>query len=245
MDGVKVAEEKLRESASIGDQDGIEESLCQGADINSQNHMNGWTALHWATKRGHPTVIKYLLGRGADPSVSNHKGELPVQMTDNDQLKKMIGNITGNGTSVTVEKQALPITPNYLKNPPFPHGRSRGQRSMGNQGNNNGHPALQQVASSDELVLKVREAESAERDFIEVELSKSALTLENLVELLCEELQVEPSNVVKIRKLPNTIVRKDKDVLRLQEYQELELVMKKKAPFGSTSYAVPLQNLLY
>ena len=42
MDEIKVLEEKLRESASIGDQDGIEECLCQGANINSQNQMNGW-----------------------------------------------------------------------------------------------------------------------------------------------------------------------------------------------------------
>ena len=96
-----------------------------------------------------------------------------------------------------------------------------------------------------ELVLKVREAESAERDFIEVELPRSALTFENLVELCCKELEVEPCNVIKIRKLPNTIVRKDKDVLRLREYQELEVVTKKKPPFGSTPYTVPIQNLLY
>ncbi|XP_041473819.1 ankyrin repeat domain-containing protein 40-like [Lytechinus variegatus] len=246
MDGLKVVEEKLRESASIGDQDGIEECLCQGADINSQNKMNGWTALHWASKRGHPTIVNFLLGRGADPSISNHKGELPVQMTDSEEVKKMIGNISGIGTSVTVEKEALPFTPNYLMNPPFPHGRTRDQRSTSYQGNINGHPPEQTVPMyGDELVLKIREAESAERDFIEVELPRNALTFENLVELCCEELQVEPSNILKIRKLPNTIIRKDKDVVRLQDFQELELVTKKKTPFGSTPYTVPLQNLLY
>ena len=75
-------------------------------------------------------------------------------------------------------------------------------------------------------MLKVR-IEKTE-DFIEIDLEKDRLTFENLVSIMCSELDIDPSNVSKIRKLPNTIVRRDKDVQRLQEYQELELVLKQK-----------------
>lgn len=80
-----------------------------------------------------------------------------------------------------------------------------------------------------ELVLKARIANSDERDFIEVELSLSTLTFTSLINLLCAELGVDKNLVAKIRKLPDTIVRKDKDVRRLKDFQELELVLTNKA----------------
>ncbi|XP_071493487.1 ankyrin repeat domain-containing protein 40-like [Diadema antillarum] len=246
MDNQNVIEEKLRESSSIGDRDGIEDCLGQGADVNSQNKMNGWTALHWASKRGHPTIVRYLLSRGADVSIATQKGELAVQLTDSEDVRNILAGTSEPGSAV-IKTEALPITPNYLKNPVFPHGASRGLKS-GGQHMANGLPPGQSgsaVDSADELVLKVRVAESAEKDFIEVELPRNALTFENLVQLCCGELMVEPSEVTKIRKLPNTIVRKDKDVLRLQDFQELELVTKKRPPFGATPYTVPVHNLLY
>ncbi|CAL1283410.1 unnamed protein product [Larinioides sclopetarius] len=78
----------------------------------------------------------------------------------------------------------------------------------------------------DEIVLKVRVAESLDPDFIEIEVPFKDLTYENVCRICCEELEVLPKNVLKLRKLPNTIVRKDKDVLRFQNFQELELVLK-------------------
>lgn len=79
-----------------------------------------------------------------------------------------------------------------------------------------------------EVVLKVRVANAAETDFIEVELPKNKRTFENLVSVMCQELQVHRSLVTKVRKLPNTILRKDKDVLRLLDFQELEIVLSNK-----------------
>ena len=100
--------------------------------------------------------------------------------------------------------------------------------------------------SPSELVVKVRVAESTEHDFIEIELSRDALTFKNLVQVCCTELEVDPSTIIKIRKRPNTIVRKDKDVARLKDFQELELVVKKKPPFGMTDkYVAALPNILY
>ncbi|XP_042721088.1 ankyrin repeat domain-containing protein 40 [Lagopus leucura] len=78
-----------------------------------------------------------------------------------------------------------------------------------------------------ELVLKVRIQNPSlkENDFIEIELDRQELTYKELLRVSCRELGVKPEHVQKIRKLPNTMLRKDKDVARLQDFQELELVL--------------------
>ena len=47
-----------------------------------------------------------------------------------------------------------------------------------------------------------------------------------------EEIEVEESLIARIRKLPNILVRRDRDVLRLKEGQELEVVLKEGAGGG-------------
>ncbi|XP_007433064.1 ankyrin repeat domain-containing protein 40 isoform X1 [Python bivittatus] len=78
-----------------------------------------------------------------------------------------------------------------------------------------------------ELVLKVRIQNRTlkENDFIEIELDRQELTYKELLRVSCCELGVNPEHVEKIRKLPNTVLRKDKDISRLQDFQELELVL--------------------
>ena len=78
--------------------------------------------------------------------------------------------------------------------------------------------------------MKIRVANSYETDFIEVELDNSKKSLSALLDVLCTELQVSRENIVKIRKLPNTIIRKDKDVSRLTDFQEIEVVLGSKVP---------------
>ncbi|XP_031728140.1 ankyrin repeat domain-containing protein 40 [Anarhichas minor] len=80
-----------------------------------------------------------------------------------------------------------------------------------------------------ELVLKVRiqNPNTRENDFIEVELDRQELTYRSLLRVCCRELDISTEHVEKIRKLPNTMLRKDKDVARLQDFQELEVVLEK------------------
>jgi len=76
-----------------------------------------------------------------------------------------------------------------------------------------------------ERVLKVRVANSGEKDFIEIDIPRQ-IAFDQLVALMRSELAVDAKAVVwKVRKLPNTIVRNDRDVQRLHDYQELELVI--------------------
>ena len=88
--------------------------------------------------------------------------------------------------------------------------------------------------SSTELVLKVRVAYTDDPDFIEVELPRVHLRYDALLNLMCAELGVDKQLVARIRKLPNTILRKDKDVARLQDFQELELLLTNRAISASS-----------
>ena len=82
------------------------------------------------------------------------------------------------------------------------------------------------------IVLKLRIANLEDKDFIEVDLDKSSLTYENLVSLCCHEFDVKAHNIKRVRKLPNTIVRNDKNVKRLLPFQELEIVLKREKDIG-------------
>ncbi|NWI58561.1 ANR40 protein, partial [Calyptomena viridis] len=91
-----------------------------------------------------------------------------------------------------------------------------------------------------ELVLKVRVQNLRDNDFIEIELDRQELTYQDLLRVSCCELGINPEQVEKIRKLPNTLVRKDKDVARLQDFQELELVLVKSDSSPFRNAAAPL-----
>lgn len=58
-----------------------------------------------------------------------------------------------------------------------------------------------------ELVLKVRIQSHKENDFIEVELDRQKLSYQNLLKVSCCELGINPEQVEKIRKLPNTLLQ--------------------------------------
>ena len=61
------------------------------------------------------------------------------------------------------------------------------------------------------------------------------VTYQALLAACCEELEVGVSDVAKIRKLPNILIRKDRDVQRMKEGQELEVVLKDSAAVKSDS----------
>jgi len=86
-----------------------------------------------------------------------------------------------------------------------------------------------------ELVLKIRVANSDEKDFIEIDVPRPA-TFDQLVALMRSELALDAKAVVrKVRKLPDTILRNDRDVRRLCDYQELELVLLQESAIAGAS----------
>lgn len=92
------------------------------------------------------------------------------------------------------------------------------------------------------LVLKARIANAIDQDFIEVEFDKEELTFSNFCHKCCEELAVKPDMITKIRKLPNTVVRNDRDMKRLVDFQEMELVLNTYAASAKGFVKNPTQN---
>ena len=273
--------EKLREACCMGDKESVYKCLAQGADINSKHKMNGWTSLHWASKRGHTSLVEILLRSSADPSILNDKQQTAYDVADIDDVRQVLSScdVSSGGSNqnkfkpvtaafVTSSENGLPqhqnetsFVPNYLRNPVFPYGSGSKKQQAENNKNHqqkafvtplrstkdsnntsafissnsnknldqqNGSSTTQQRIvvdgddGDDELVLKLRCPSQQETDFIEVEMKKDELTYENLLGIGMREFGLD--RVTKIRKLPDTIVRKDKDVKRLKQFQELEFI---------------------
>ncbi|CEI88902.1 hypothetical protein G6F70_007406 [Rhizopus microsporus] len=112
-------EDTLREVAACGNIKAVLHFAHAGVNLNSQNKMNGWTALHWAAHRGHEHVITALLKSGADPLLKTHKGQTALDLAVKHEacvalLKEAMGDQAQ--TNVGPEPE-LPIVPTYLKNP--------------------------------------------------------------------------------------------------------------------------------
>ncbi|GIX85711.1 ankyrin repeat domain-containing protein 40 [Caerostris extrusa] len=56
------------------------------------------------------------------------------------------------------------------------------------------------LSTEEKIVLKARIAESLDPDFIEIEVPLKDLTYENVCRICCEELEVSPKHVLKLRK---------------------------------------------
>lgn len=216
MERYKKLEEDLREAACDGDVDAVIEILSKGINVDARHLINGWTALHWAAKRGRKEVVEILLDHGADTSILTEKGESALSLALNPEIRQLLGGGEMNGS---VNDSSLPIMPNYIKMPPI-HNKEYSHSTNGTL------PRRQAPQENvDELVLKVRVANGGDPDYIEVELARNELTYYSLLRVCCEELGLNASQVLRIRKLPNTMLRKDKDVQRLQQMQELEVVV--------------------
>jgi len=245
MEDKRTLEERLREVCCNGDERNAKLLIERGISINAANAMNGWTSLHWAAKRGHASIVKYLVQEGADTTLLTKKGESAAQLSSNTSIKQILGEEGNIGLSTVNDN--LPIVPNYLRNPEFFYAAkdesvrlSHQEQGISNtnnqelssvngqqQGVNTSSNSYSSYAAQtgEDIVLKLRIADTAEKDFIEVDLHRKNLTFQILMKVCCEELGIEAKNIKKIRKLPNTIVRNDKDMTRLLPFQELEVVL--------------------
>ncbi|XP_044732958.1 ankyrin repeat domain-containing protein 40-like [Chrysoperla carnea] len=227
----KEKEEKLREAACLGDIEAID-ILIQETNINARHEINGWTALHWAAKRGHAEIVRELLMKGADPRILNDKGETPLAVATDPEIRKLLGGQPIINVNENIFK------PNYLKNPPLNGQVDIGPRRRLHASEIANMKSTTLPSHTEDLVLKIRVANSSDPDFIEIEILKSQLTYNSLLELCSAELGVKSSAVTRIRKLPDTRLRNDSDVKRLSNMQCLELVL-----FPSTPTTLPNNNI--
>ncbi|KAK7063300.1 Ankyrin repeat domain-containing protein 40 [Halocaridina rubra] len=246
MDPQKQNEEKLREACCYGDNEALASLIARGTNINCKHDVNGWTGLHWACKRGNVNTVRWLLANGADSKIENNQSQTPAQLTTNPQILQLLGAENAASNDSSLNNDSLPIVPSYLANPPVDHKvsmdvRNPNEKSLTNgvhEGEGYSSPSRQQgyhsatpvhqtnTQQNKEIVLKIRVAYCNDPDFIEVEFLPAHLNYSHLLIICCRELAVNPQMVESIRKLPNTRLRNDKDVRRLMDYAELELVMK-------------------
>ncbi|KZC14655.1 Ankyrin repeat domain-containing protein 40 [Dufourea novaeangliae] len=206
-----VLEERLKEAVCFGDIEAVQQLLNIGVDVNAQNFHNGWTPLHWACKKGYLNIAALLLKNGADKNIKSEKGLTPTSTCTNPQILQLLS--ATDSQLLLNDSTTHNVVPKYLKNDFVQGVVDLGIHTVNN---NSLYP--------DELVLKIRIVDAPDPDFIEVELPRSELTYHALVQICCQELNVDPTHIVKLRKLPNTKIRKDKDIQRLQNFQEIEIV---------------------
>ena len=60
----------------------------QGADLNKDD--SGWTPLHIAAQQGHKEIISCLVNWGASVTARTNEGQLPIDMTDDEEIKQLI-----------------------------------------------------------------------------------------------------------------------------------------------------------
>jgi len=249
-------EEKLREAACFGDIEGVKELIARGVNTNSQHDINGWTALHWAAKRNHLNIVNLLCNHGADKSVPTNKGEMAADLTSEGVIKVLLNAQASKLAAVPSQpvkatakvsparshqvEEPLAITPNYIRHPVLGYevdipDRVDKKPKIDTDTAPVPRPVVQQQTPvrrvvtqplNKELILRIRVANRPDPDYIEIELPSSGLTLENLTVTACNELGVQTSQVARVRKMPDTRLRRDKEVARLQDYQQVELVLK-------------------
>ncbi|XP_003491648.1 ankyrin repeat domain-containing protein 40-like [Bombus vosnesenskii] len=216
MENKRILEERLRKAACVGDTDVVQELLNLGVDVNARHSVNGWTPLHWACKKGYLDVAALLLKNGADKNIRSEIGETPAFLCINPQILQLLDMplvMPTDSQRVLNESAVHNVMPKYVKSD-YVHGAT-----------DSGIPRVRNNGLyQDELVLKIRIADAPDPDFIEIELPQSDLTYQALIWICCQELNVEPNQIVKLRKLPNTRLRKDEDIQRLQNFQEIEVV---------------------
>eukprot|EP00126_Sphaerothecum_destruens_P008656 Sdes_comp20296_c0_seq3m13904 len=235
-------DEDLREACACGDLVLVKKLLSlPETNVNSQNSTNGWTALHWAARRGHAYIIQELLEKGAEVSAQDSLGKVPADYCSDVDIKKLlVGNVWSNREKAESEllcknegsshSTSLSFTPNYLRNPAFPYARETSAQS-GLVKTNHAKPnipvsnPLGMEPSQNALVLRFRIMDRDDGDFIEVECCKNALSFQALLSMACFELDISRDQIRKLRRLPNTVIRNDADVARLTTNAELEIVL--------------------
>ena len=157
-----------------------------------------------------------LLENGADPEVLNNEGLNPSDVTDDIDVKASL-----EPSTIVKEEPILSVSPppssNFV-NLQFP----KPIQSMvtSNLTKSNKKEKIK--------ILKIRLGQSNDPDFIEIDLPEPKWTYECLLEEMMNEFELtkeQGRSVERIRKLPNTKIRRDIEIQRLENYAELELIL--------------------
>lgn len=268
-------EEQFRESACYGDVDIMNSLLNAGVNVNSQNKMNGWTALHWACKRGNVKCKDLLLSWGADVEIKNNDGQIPLSLestfpTKHSENEGFVPNyiqypelnhkveikdglefvkqpekgtetqqmLTANNLDRNVtEKQSACLRKNSdisscPKSEPYDKCDVRVLKARVMKSNISDMPSTNHEANvsfqQKTIALSKKAVHLFRHDFIEVDIPLGDMTMSGVIRLILDEFQIaHPKNIdahsVYVRKLPNTRLRRDVEIARLKDYEEIEI----------------------
>ncbi|EYC02538.1 hypothetical protein Y032_0099g3170 [Ancylostoma ceylanicum] len=127
------------EQCTIGDEQKVRNMLnTHMVDVTYQHLINGWTALHWAARRGYEEICLLLLESGFSREVKDNNGRTPWEVCseENTALREILrpdsvqsdeepdeimpsagGKRRASETAAGNDK----FVPNYIRNPPFPY----------------------------------------------------------------------------------------------------------------------------
>ncbi|XP_026691734.2 uncharacterized protein LOC100187163 isoform X2 [Ciona intestinalis] len=244
--------EQLRELCSLGDVTKVQILINSGVNVNSQNPVNGWTALHWAVKRNHCDVIKLLLASGANKETLNKDGKSPGELTTNPDVLALLGHNVIIEEAVQQESKTT-FVPNYLANPPFIYSQQQQQQQPNKQQelpevppppaqSNKGtgfwyqpremfallkdlHKPCGLIVHPEYMVLRAL----GWANNVELQFKRSnPPSLEELKKAYVEKCgRPQDTQVDAVFKLPNNMeLTTDSDVLRLTDYQEIRFTVK-------------------
>ena len=218
------AGDKLHEACYLGNLDAVKELVETGVDINFANKVNNWTALHWAVSKTNVPLVQYLVDKGANRYLENNNRQKPMQLSTSKEIDGILSasdDVEMNGARKSEFckeniQDKYGFVPNFIKYP---------QTIL--SGGDCGSLRDTLRHKSREVCIRARIAEAKEKDFIEQDIDLDACTFEELKSVLCQELRIDPKVLIvrKVRKLPNTIIRNDRDVQRLVEGSEIELIL--------------------
>lgn len=90
---------KLQVEADRGNIQSVMELLDKGESI-SETDFRGWTALHYAAKAGHETIVDLLLHKGAEIDARGDRGETPLNEATYYCHGRVVRALLGKGANV-------------------------------------------------------------------------------------------------------------------------------------------------
>ena len=88
---------KLQNAAGKGDLAAVTKHLGRHPGDLDQQDQRGLTALHWASYRGQLPVVRYLLERGAVPSLGNDAGYGPLMVASREGWSEVVACLLDGG----------------------------------------------------------------------------------------------------------------------------------------------------
>lgn len=106
---MKAPAEDFKEACALGNLPVVMEYIKANIDLNHQNVVNGWTALHWAASRDHRNIVEMLLKHGANPDLKDNKERLPADVARGETAVHVFGQ-----QLEAQHQKEIDFIPNYI-----------------------------------------------------------------------------------------------------------------------------------